>query len=141
MPRHRFVVAGSVDLPIDMSISAKFQIESPTYLRALVDRADPYERVIVGAEALGSGDRWGRRQLDLAITKYVPLNFLYDQARLRFRLDIINLMNDRNYVDFNNSPDDTTRTPGSPSVYRERSTYSIGGNPPRTVKLSAGFSF
>lgn len=141
VPRHRFVVAGSVDLPIDMSISAKFQIESPTYLRALVDRADPYERVIVGAEALGSGDRWGRRQLDLAITKYVPLNFLYDQARLRFRLDIINLMNDRNYVDFNNSPDDTTRTPGSPSVYRERSTYSIGGNPPRTVKLSAGFSF
>jgi outer membrane receptor protein involved in Fe transport len=141
VPRHRFVVAGSVDLPIDLSISAKFQIESPTYLRALVDRADPYERVIVGSEAFGLGDRWGRRQLDLAITKYVPLNFLYDQARVRFRLDIINAMNDRNYVDYNNSPDDATRTPDSPSIYRERSTYSIGGNPPRTVKLSAGFSF
>ncbi|MFZ3485347.1 TonB-dependent receptor [Sphingomonas sp. 3-13AW] len=133
VPRHRFVMAGSVDLPIDMSISAKFQIESPSYQRALVDRADPYERVIVGSETVGNGDRWGRRQLDLAVTKYVPLNFLYDQARIRFRLDILNVMNDRNYVDFNNAP-------GSPD-YRQRSTYSIGGNPPRTVKLSAGFSF
>lgn len=133
VPMHRFVVAGSVDLPIDLSISGKFQIESPSYQRQLVDRADPFERVIVGSQTLGNGDRLGRRQLDLAITKYVPLNFLYDQARIRFRVDIVNVMNDRNYVDFNN-------TPGS-AEYRERSTYSIGGNPPRTVKLSAGFSF
>jgi outer membrane receptor protein involved in Fe transport len=141
VPKHRLVVAGSVDLPIDLSISAKFQIESPTFQRALVNRADPYERVIVGSEVLGLGDRWGRRQLDLAFTKYVPLSFLYDEARLRFRLDIINVMNDRNYVDYNNNPDDNVRDAGSPSIYRERSTWSIGGNPPRTVKLSAGFSF
>lgn len=141
VPRHRFVVAGSVDLPIDLSVSAKFQIESPTYLRTLINRADPFERVIVGAEAFGNGDRWGRRQLDLAFTKYVPLGFVNDDTRLRFRLDILNVMNDRNYVDFNSAALDNERTPGSPSVYRERSTYSIGGNPPRTVKLSAGFSF
>ena len=69
------------------------------------------------------------------------VNFLYDEARIRFRVDIINVMNDRNYVDYNNSPDDNVRDAASPSVYRERSTYSIGGNPPRTIKLSAGFSF
>ncbi|WP_294247044.1 TonB-dependent receptor [uncultured Sphingomonas sp.] len=141
VPRHRFVVAGSVDTPLGVTMSAKFQIESPTFQRALLDTATPYQRTLVGSEVFGLGDRWGRRQLDLAFTKYVPLKFISDATRIRFRVDIINAMNDRNYVDYNNDPSDTTRTPGSPSIYRERSTYSIGGNPPRTVKLSAGFNF
>jgi len=141
VPRHRFVVAGSVDTPLGVTMSAKFQIESPTFQRALLDTATPYQRTLVGSEVFGLGDRWGRRQLDLAFTKYVPLKFISDATRIRFRVDIINAMNDRNYVDYNNDPSDTTRTSGSPSIYREVSTYSIGGNPPRTVKLSAGFNF
>ncbi|WP_258047732.1 TonB-dependent receptor [Sphingomonas citri] len=141
VPRHRFVIAGSADTPIGVTLSAKFQIESPLFQRALLDTATPYERRIVGSEVFGLGDRWGRRQLDLAFTKYVPLGFLSDQTRVRLRVDILNAMNDRNYVDYNNDPTDTTRTAASPSIYRENSTYSIGGNPPRTVKLSAGFSF
>lgn len=141
VPKHRFVIASSADLPHGFALSGKFQIESPTYLRALVNSAVPFERTIVGAEAFGNGDRWGRRQLDLAVTKYVPLNFVNDQTRIRLRVDILNALNDRNYVDFNNTPADSTRSPGSPSVYREISTYSVGGNPPRTIKLSAGFSF
>ncbi len=111
VPRHRFVVAGSVDTPLGVTMSAKFQIESPTFQRALLDTATPYQRTLVGSEVFGLGDRWGRRQLDLAFTKYVPLKFISDATRIRFRVDIINAMNDRNYVDYNNDPSDTTRTP------------------------------
>ncbi|MGN5374630.1 hypothetical protein [Sphingomonas hankookensis] len=71
----------------------------------------------------------------------MPIRFVNDTARIRFRVDIINLMNDRNYIDFNNNPRDNSRTDGTQSVYRERSSFSIGGNQPRTIKLSAGFNF
>lgn len=141
VPRHRFVAAGSVDLPIGVSLSGKFQIASPTYLRSFFSTAVPFERNIVTAEAFGNGDRWGKRQMDLAVTKYVPLNFLYDTARLRFRVDIINLFNDRNYTGYNTSFTDNTRTAASPTIYRERVGFGVGGNPPRTIKLSAGFNF
>ena len=141
VPRHRFVVAGSADTPLGITLSAKFQIESPTFQRALLNTSTPYQRTLVGSEVFALGDRWGRRQLDLAFTKYVPLKFISDETRIRIRVDIINAMNDRNYVDFNNNPADNSRTDGSESIYRENSTYSIGGNPPRTVKLSAGFNF
>ena len=83
----------------------------------------------------------GLRQFDLAIIKYIPFRFISDESRLRLRLDIINLFNDRNFVDYNNNPADNTRTPSSPTIYREISGIGVGGNPPRTVKVSAGFSF
>ena len=133
VPRHRFVTAGSVDLPIGVTLSGKFQIESPAYQKAFLDLSQPFERIIVGSLTEGNGDRWGRRQLDLALTKYIPIGFVNDQARVRLRLDVINVMNDRNYVDFDNSP--------LSSTFRQQVGYSVGGNPPRTVKLSAGFSF
>jgi len=133
VPRHRFVIAGSVDTPIGVTISSKFQIESPTYLKSFIDNSDPFSRTLVGRQADSLGDLWGRRQLDFAFTKYVPLGFITDQTRVRMRLDILNVMNDRNYTDFNNSPLDPN--------YGQRSTYSTGGNAPRTIKLSAGFSF
>ncbi|MFS0773285.1 TonB-dependent receptor domain-containing protein [Sphingomonas sp. 1P08PE] len=141
VPRHRFVAAGSVDTPIGVTLSGKFQIESPSFQKALVSRSVPFERVIIGNEVNSLGDIWGRRQLDLAITKYIPFGFINDVSRLRLRIDIINAMNDRNYIDFNNAPADNTRTSDSPTIYRERVGYSIGGNQPRTIKLSVGFTF
>ncbi len=141
VPRHRFVAAGSVDTPIGVTLSAKFQIESPLYQKAFINRSVPFERVIIGSQVESLGDIWGRRQLDFAITKYIPLGFINEDTRIRLRVDIINLMNDRNYIDFNNDPNDTVRNAGSPTVYRERVGYNVGGNQPRTVKLSAGFSF
>ncbi|WP_058754297.1 TonB-dependent receptor [Sphingomonas endophytica] len=141
VPRHRFVTAGSVDTPLGITLSAKFQIESPLYQVAFLDTSQPFRRDVVGSFRRANGGRWGRRQLDFAATKYIPLKFIGEETRLRFRVDIINLMNDRNYVEFNNNPLDDSRTDGTPSVYREISSYSIGGNPPRTIKLSAGFNF
>lgn len=141
VPRHRFVIAGSTDTPIGVSLSGKFSIESPMYQIAQISSSDPFERRLVGAFRDSLGDEWGRRQLDFAATKYINVGFPNGESRIRLRVDIINLMNDRNFVDFNNNPTDNTRTAGSPSVYGERSSFSVGGNPPRTIKLSAGFNF
>ena len=141
VPRHRFVIAGSTDTPIGVSLSGKFSIESPMYMIAPQVSSVPFDRTLVGRFRDSLGDEWGRRQLDFAATKYINVGFPNDQSRIRLRVDIINLMNDRNFIDFNNNPNDNIRDAGSPSVYGERSTFSTGGNPPRTVKLSAGFSF
>ena len=67
--------------------------------------------------------------MDLSITKYVPIAFVSDEARLRFRLDIINLFNDRNFSGFD-------------AITGLRNPNDMGlDGPPRTIKLSAGFSF
>lgn len=142
VPRHRFVAAASVDLPWNFALSGKFTYQSPVYLKGFVNQdVAPFERLIVGTEAESNGDRWGLRQMDLAITKYVPLKFVSPEARMRFRVDIINLFNDRNYTQFNGNPNDDERTESSPSIFGERSSLALGGNPPRTIKFSAGFSF
>lgn len=133
VPTHRFIIAASADLPWDFAFSAKFETFSPLPVRALVSTAVPYERTVVVGESKGNGDRWGKRQMDIALTKYVPLQFLTDETQLRFRVDIINLFNDRNYVNFVGNP--------SSADYLERSGNSVGGNPPRTIKLTGGFSF
>lgn len=128
--KHRFVMAGSVDIPFGITLSGKFQIASPKYLAALIGTAGtPPSRTVTSIETEGNGDRWGYRQMDLSITKYVPLGFFSDESRLRFRVDIINLFNDRNYGGFS-----------SVTGLRNQSDLSLDG-PPRTIKLSAGFSF
>jgi outer membrane receptor protein involved in Fe transport len=128
--KHRFVMAGTVDIPLGITLSGKFQIASPKRLAALLDTAGtPPGRTVTSIETKGNGDRWGYRQMDLSLTKYVPLGFLSDEARLRFRLDIINLFNDRNYGGFS-------------AVTGLRNPNDLGlDGPPRTIKLSAGFQF
>ena len=132
--KHRIVASGSVDLPIGVTLSGKFQMMSPPYLKTFVNTggANP-SRDVISNQADSNGDRWGFRQMDIAITKYIPFKFLSDEARLRLRVDIINLFNDRNYVDYNNNP-------ASPE-YLSISGIGVGGNPPRTIKVSAGFQF
>lgn len=131
--KHRFVMAGTVDIPFGITLSGKFQIASPKYLTALVNTAatptTPADREVISTETDGNGDLWGYRQMDLSLTKYVPMKFLSEDSRLRFRIDIINLFNDRNFQGFN-------ATTGK----RNPTDYSIDG-PPRTIKLSAGFQF
>jgi outer membrane receptor protein involved in Fe transport len=140
--KHRFVAAGSVDLPIGVTLSTKVTLASPPYLKGFINQQSaPFERLVLATEGQSNGDRWGLRQVDLAVTKYIPLSFLTDESRLRLRVDIINLFNDRNFVDFNTDPNDTARTAASPTIFGERTGFGIGGNPTRTIKLSAGFSF
>lgn len=141
VPKHRFIAAASVDLPLDFALSGKFLYQSPGQVRQLLGTADPYDRLVIVNDAFGNGDRWGKRQMDVALTKYIRMPFLSDEASVRFRIDVINLFNDRNYINYNGNSLDDTRTAGSPSIYRERTNNAVGGNPPRTIKLTAGFAF
>ena len=131
--KHRFVVAGTVDIPGGFTLSGKFQIASPKYLARVVNTPQtattPASRDVVSTKTDGNGDLWGYRQMDLSVTKYVPIHFISDEARLRFRIDIINLFNDRNYNSFN-----------AETGARNVENVAIDG-PPRTIKLSAGFQF
>ncbi len=131
--KHRFVIAATADIPMGFTLAGKFQIASPKYLSEQVDLAAtataPAQRVIRSIRTAGNGDLWGYRQMDLSLTKYVPIKFLSDEARLRFRVDIINLFNDHNFAGFS-----------AATGLRNPTQYNMEG-PPRTIKLSTGFSF
>ncbi len=129
---HRFVMAGTVDIPYGITLATKFQIASPVWLKRFVPTTNPTgpgTKDVVAIEADGNGDKWGYRQLDLSATKEFKLGFINDNTRVWFRIDIINLMNDRNYNGFN-----------STTGLRDPNNYNIDG-PPRTVKVSTGFNF
>ncbi|WP_182466743.1 TonB-dependent receptor [Sphingomonas gilva] len=143
--RHRFVAAGTVDLPFGFTFSSKLELSSPPFLYGIKGDSNADNRPVV-AEGLNKnpfiiGDLWAKRQIDVALTKYVPMDFFKDGARIRLRVDVLNVLNEENFTTYNSNPDDTTRPANSPSVYREISGLSIGGNPTRTFKFSAGFSF
>ncbi len=129
---HRFVMAGTVDIPYGITLATKFQIASPVWLKRFVTTpgvGQPGTKDIVAIEAAGNGDKWGFRQMDLSATKEFKLGFINDNTRIWARIDIINLFNDRNYNGFS-------------SVTGERvlTNFNIDG-PPRTIKLSTGFNF
>ena len=129
---HRLVVAGTVDMPYGLTLSSKFQIASPVWLQSFLSVPGvgvPGTKDVVATEAAGNGDRWGYRQMDLSLTKYFGLGFVRDGTQIWVRADIINLFNDYNYNGFNEV-----------TGLRDFNNYNIDG-PPRTVKVSAGFSF
>lgn len=129
---HRFVMAGTVDIPYGITLATKFQIASPQWRQAFVNTpgtTGPGTKDVVAVEVDGNGDKWGYRQLDLSATKEFKLGFINDNTRVWARIDIINLMNDRNYNGFN-----------STTGLRDYNNYNIDG-PARTVKLSTGFNF
>ncbi|MBN2972956.1 TonB-dependent receptor [Roseomonas aeriglobus] len=129
---HRFVMAGTADIPFGLVLSGKFQIASPAWLKSFVTTpgtTGPGTKDIVAVEADGNGDRWGYRQMDLAVQKNIGLNFLREGTQIWVRADIINLFNDRNYNGFN-----------STTGRRDLNNFNTDG-PPRTVKVSTGFNF
>ena len=129
--RHRLVAAGSYDLPswLDATVSAKVTIASPPFVKGFINQQTaPFERLVKATEA----ETW-LAQLDLAVTKYIDLPMITDESRLRFRVDVLNVLNRKNWNDFESFP-------GSPN-FGDRIGIGVGGNPPRTIKLSAGYSF
>ncbi len=128
--KHRFVMAGTVDLPLDFSLGSKFQIASPAYEQAFISVAgDPNSRDIVAVERESNGDLWGFRQLDLSLTKYFNIGLINDATRIWVRADVLNVFNDRNYNGFS-----------SVTGKRNYNNYATDGFP-RTLKVSAGFDF
>lgn len=138
VPRHRLVTVGAVDTFLGLTLSGRVVLRSNPFLKGFINQQQPpFERLIVGT--VGEGD-W-TYQVDLALTKYIGLPFLSDDARIRLRADVLNVFDRANFTGFNGNPNDNTRTQGSPTIFGERVGRGTGGNPPRTLKLTAGFSF
>lgn len=134
VPRHRWVTAGSVDLPFELALSGKFTLQSSPFIKGFNNEPDG-TRIIQGVVAKESFN-----QLDLALTKYIGLPFLTDETKIRLRVDVFNVLNTKNFVNFNgnardNNPDDANGSFG------DVSNFGTGGNPPRTFKFSVGVSF
>ena len=126
---HRFVAAATVDLPLDFTLAGKFQIASPIWLKRFVSfPGTPPRRDVSAIETAGNGDLWGYRQLDLSLTKYVNLGLLNRDTQIWFRVDVLNVFDDHNYNGFSD-------------VTGKRNTSLAIDGPPRTVKVSTGFSF
>lgn len=144
--RHRFAGAAIVDLPWDFSLSAKLTLASPPYVIGRGFPGEPFGnrelRVVEGdnENTFVIGDLWALRQMDLALTKYFSLPFLSANSRARLRIDVLNVFNEKNFTQYNDNgtDDDPNDANGS---FGNVSGLGIGGNPPRTFKLSAGFSF
>lgn len=143
--RHRLVGAAIVDLPWEFSLSGKLTLASPPYVIGRGLPGEPFGnrqlRVIEGnyRNTFIVGDLWALRQVDLALTKYFSLPFLGD-SRARLRLDVLNVFDEENFTQYNgdgvdNNPNDTN------GLFGDVSGLGIGGNPPRTYKMSFGFSF
>jgi len=128
--RHRLVMAGTVDVPFGVTLSGKFQIASPKYQTSIVSTpGDPLSRDVISVRTDSNGSRWGYRQLDFAATKYLPFHFLTRDTNVWVRVDVLNVLNDRNYNSFN-------------ALTGERNINNLDiDGPPRTFKLSTGFNF
>jgi outer membrane receptor protein involved in Fe transport len=162
VPKHRLVAAGAVDLPFEFTLSGKVTLASAPYLKGFSNTSTGLRiiRVIEGnnAQPFILGNLWAHRQVDLALTKYLSLGFL--GTRLRFRVDVLNVLNEHNFTQYNTNANDADATPlfdGDNNVigrynptngnaidngaFGDLSGFTMGGNPPRTFKFSLGFSF
>ncbi|WP_448663270.1 TonB-dependent receptor domain-containing protein [Sphingomonas sp. CJ20] len=132
--KHRVIFAGSADLPFGLTASTKIQLRSPQYVYGTTNAGGP--QVIEGQNKRSFilGDWWAFRQVDFALSKSIPVRFLSEQSAIRVRVDVLNLFNTANYTSYNGDAN-------SPNFGRLNGNYETGGYPPRTFKLSAGFSF
>jgi len=145
--KHRFVMAGSADLPWDMVISGKLLLQSPTYISGFTNDPVTGERLIVGTYTNYTNpgpilifDEWQKRQVDIALRKNFTMPFLTDESKLWVRVDVFNVFNWKNYTSYNGNARDDNPNDGN-GDFGDLASFSIGGNPPRTVKLSVGFEF
>lgn len=138
VPRHRWITTGAVDTILGLTLSGRVLLQSPTIVKGLLTpQVAPFDRDVLAVEA----DSGWIYQIDLGIQRYFDLPFLTDNTRIRLRADIINLLDRANWTQFNGNAADNTRTPGSPTIFGERTGLGTGGYPPRTLKLTAGFTF
>ncbi|WP_284052330.1 TonB-dependent receptor [Stakelama marina] len=136
--KHRIVAAASADIPWGFTLSTKIQLRSPPYI-SYVTGTDNTNRHFNTVEADNKrsfilGDLWAYRQVDLAVSKSIPLGFLYNGAAIQFRADVLNVFNTANYTSYGTNTNNA-------DTFRQISNLSIGGNPPRTFKLSASLKF
>lgn len=143
--KHRFVAAGAVDLTPNLVLSGKLLLASPPYLKGFTNDPVTGERLVVGTFGNNRnpfivGDVWAVRQLDLALATSIPIGFPNDEAVIKLRVDVLNVLDEANYVNYNGNANDTNPNDANGS-FGDLSGFGTGGYPPRTFKFSVGFAF
>lgn len=129
--KHRVVAAGSYDLPWDVKLSGKYSYRSPIYVYGIGRPGDAdNQRVPRVTEAEDDF-----QQLDLALSKTFNVGSfgVSDGGQLRLRLDVINVLDHANIDAFVGN--------GTSEDFGRIANRGIGGNQPRTTKLSVTYTF
>jgi len=145
VPKHRLVMAGSIDGPWDMIYSGKITLATPTpgaTFQCYVAGGTYFPTgsgctpaaVTPGGQSLGFGGKiYGYRSIDFAVMKEFDLSHGYS---FWMRGDFLNIFNFKNYTDISYT--------GNGVLSNTNATYYTNGNItgyPREFKLSAGFRF
>ncbi len=141
VPKHRLVATGVVDIPWDITLSAKLTLATPTPFNdvACYGATFPNGSTCLPTAAVPTGGKrfliggpiWGYRDVDFSAIKNIHIN---DGVYWYLRLDIINAFNYKNYSD-------VLATWGSNGVYDPVVAYNTTGNitgVPRTFKFTMG---
>ena len=123
-------------MPLDFILAGKVLLSSPLYVKGFYFVPGTCERRIGVTEGDNENffpDIWALRQVDLSLTKNFQLPFVTSATRIWARVDVLNVFNTKNYVNYFSNPLNAN--------FGDISNNGIGGNPPRTFKLSTGFSF
>lgn len=125
---HALVTTGVYDLPYDFKLGFKFTYRSePTLASFGAPGVDFRQWTPTTIEADGGEIK----QLDVSLTKVFELGVV--ESDIRLRIDVINLLNTKNYTGFEGF--------GGSENFGQRINENTGGNLPRTIKLSASWSF
>ena len=100
VPKHRLVMTGSVGIPWDMIVAAKFSIETPIPVNdfTCLDKTPPFYSTGSTCQPFAATPPGlGYRSFDMEVTK----NFnVTDISSLQLRVDVLNLFNVKNYNDY-----------------------------------------
>lgn len=131
IPRHRLVLTGIYDAPADITLSAKLTLATQTYkdfTNCFGQPAGNDDQCF--ADVVKPDGTLGFKQLDMAAQR------IWDTGTslgLRIRADFLNVLNNRNYVDYN--------TDSRAANFGTRRDDSAIYMPTRTFKLSFGLDW
>ena len=145
VPKHRLVVAGSIDGPWGLTFGGKVVLETPRPVNEVrcwgVTEPDGSTCQPFGAEPPGTGsflvggDIWGYRTVDLQATKEFRFG---DRVKMTARVNLLNAFNYKNYSTF------STIEAGANGVYDPTFVYNKFGDMlyvPRTLSVELGMKF
>ncbi len=137
VPKHRLVMTGSVGIPWDVIIAAKFTVETPTPWNdfTCLKNTPPYFPTGSTCQPFAATPPGlGYRSLDMEVTKNFDVR---DVSTLSVRVDVLNLFNVKNYNDYTGGGDNGV-------VSHTSVAYNPIGNilgVPRTLRMTLSAKF
>jgi len=137
VPKHRLVISGSVGIPWDVIVAAKFTVETPTPDDdfTCLDTTPPYFPTGSNCQPFAvTPPGLGYRSFDMEVTKNFDVR---NVSTLSVRVDVLNLFNVKNYNDYTLGGDNGV-------VNHTSVAYNPIGNivgVPRTLRMTLNATF